>query len=62
MILSNPTQNPSLDMRAVLTMGDTLSARGLLHAAHFCYLMSSTPLGYYGRASSKMVLLGGNHM
>ncbi|XP_077969364.1 uncharacterized protein LOC120345146 isoform X5 [Styela clava] len=61
MILSNPTSSASLDMRAVLTMGDTLSSRGLLHAAHFCYLMSSTPLGYYGRPTSKMVLLGANH-
>lgn len=62
MMLSNPTSSASLDMRAVLTMGDTLAGRGLLHAAHFCYLMASAPLGYYAKASTKLVLLGANHM
>ncbi|XP_076821798.1 uncharacterized protein LOC143468458 isoform X2 [Clavelina lepadiformis] len=62
MILSNETSNISLHTRVAMTMGDTLMTQGLIDAAHFCYLMTSTPLGYYTRKSSKIVLLGSSHL
>ncbi|MBN3313234.1 SC16B protein, partial [Atractosteus spatula] len=60
-ILSNPPGDPTLHRQAVTTMGDTLAARGLMHAAHFCYLMAQVPFGVYTVKSEKLVLLGSNH-
>ncbi|XP_043212501.1 protein transport protein Sec16A-like isoform X3 [Amphibalanus amphitrite] len=61
MILSNTTHRPELNQRAIVTLGDTLAARGLLHAAHFCYLMAQCEFGPYERKSSKLVLIGSAH-
>ncbi|XP_069050019.1 protein transport protein Sec16B isoform X3 [Lepisosteus oculatus] len=60
-ILSNPPGDPTLHRQAVTTMGDTLAARGLIHAAHFCYLVAQVPFGVYTAKSEKLVLLGSNH-
>ncbi|XP_023718368.1 uncharacterized protein LOC111870357 isoform X4 [Cryptotermes secundus] len=62
MILSNPSQRPDLDQKAVVTLGDTLRARGCLHASHFCYLMAQLEFGLFSRKSSKIVLLGSSHL
>lgn len=40
MIISNPTQKPELDRKAIVTLGDTLHNRGDLFASQFCYLMA----------------------
>lgn len=61
MILSNTTQHPELDRKAITTLGDTLFLRGSLYAAQFCYLMAQVEFGRYGNPDSKLVLLGSNH-
>ncbi|XP_066548057.1 protein transport protein Sec16B isoform X2 [Amia ocellicauda] len=60
-ILSNPTGDVELNQRAITTMGDTLATRGLIDAAHVCYLMARVPFGVYTVKSEKLVLLGSNH-
>ncbi|XP_022244250.1 uncharacterized protein LOC106461550 isoform X2 [Limulus polyphemus] len=62
MILSNPSQRPDLDQRSITTLGDTLGSQGCLAAAHFCYLMAQTDFGIFSQKSSKLILLGANHM
>ncbi|XP_034753087.1 protein transport protein Sec16A isoform X5 [Etheostoma cragini] len=61
MVLSNLTHTLDLDTRTITTMGDTLASKGLIDAAHFCYLMSQVGLGVYTKKSTKMVLIGSNH-
>ncbi|XP_048876295.1 LOW QUALITY PROTEIN: protein transport protein Sec16A [Brienomyrus brachyistius] len=61
MVLSNLTHALDLDMRTVATMGDTLASKGLIDAAHFCYMMAQVGLGVYTKKSTKMVLIGSNH-
>uniref|UniRef100_A0A8C4QKH2 Protein transport protein sec16 n=1 Tax=Eptatretus burgeri TaxID=7764 RepID=A0A8C4QKH2_EPTBU len=61
MVLSNLTGNPDLDRRTITTLGDTLASKGLLDAAHFCYLMAQLKFESYGKRSAKLVLLGANH-
>ncbi|XP_057674905.1 protein transport protein Sec16A isoform X1 [Corythoichthys intestinalis] len=61
MVLSNLTHTLDLDTRTITTMGDTLASKGLIDAAHFCYLMAQTDLGVYTKKSTKMVLVGSNH-
>ncbi|XP_051906469.1 protein transport protein Sec16A isoform X1 [Hippocampus zosterae] len=61
MVLSNLTHTLDLDSRTITTMGDTLASKGLIDAAHFCYLMAQTDLGIYTKKSTKMVLIGSNH-
>ncbi|CAH1271159.1 SEC16A [Branchiostoma lanceolatum] len=61
MVLSNHTQRPEVDRKSIITLGDTLGSRGLLHAAHFCYLMAQANFGHYSKKASKMVLLGSSH-
>lgn len=58
MILSNTTQRPELDRKAITTLGDTLLSRGSIYAAHFCYLMAQVEFGRYGASNAKIVLLG----
>ncbi|XP_061834487.1 protein transport protein Sec16B [Nerophis lumbriciformis] len=60
-MLSNETGDPTLRRRAVVAMGDTLASRGLLHAAHVCYLTSGVPFGAFGETTARMVLLGRSH-
>ncbi|XP_073333622.1 protein transport protein Sec16A isoform X3 [Pagrus major] len=61
MVLSNLTHTLDLDTRTITTMGDTLASKGLIDAAHFCYLMAQVSLGVYTKKSTKMVLIGSNH-
>ncbi|KAK9532562.1 hypothetical protein VZT92_009940 [Zoarces viviparus] len=61
MVLSNLTHTLDLDTRTITTMGDTLVSKGLVDAAHFCYLMAQVGLGVFTKKSTKMVLVGSNH-
>lgn len=61
MILSNTTQRPELDRKAITTLADTLQSRGSLYAAQFCYLMAQVEFSRYGSTTARMVLLGSNH-
>ncbi|KAM4528543.1 protein transport protein Sec16A isoform 2-T2 [Odontesthes bonariensis] len=61
MVLSNLTHTLDLDTRTIATMGDTLASKGLMDAAHFCYLMAQVGLGVFTKKSTKMVLIGSNH-
>ncbi|XP_053741526.1 protein transport protein Sec16B isoform X1 [Synchiropus splendidus] len=57
-MLSNETGDPAVQRRAIITMGDTLASRGLLHAAHICYLTAGVPFGAYTQETARVVLLG----
>lgn len=61
MILSNSTSSKTsssdLDKKSIVTLGDTLAARGFLLAAHFCYLVAQVEFGSYSNKASKLVLL-----
>ncbi|XP_071948178.1 uncharacterized protein [Antedon mediterranea] len=61
MVLSNLSSNAELDKKSIITLGDSLGSRGLVHASHFCYLMVQLGLGTYNKKSSKMVLVGSSH-
>ncbi|XP_007945224.1 protein transport protein Sec16A [Orycteropus afer afer] len=61
MVLSNLNNNMEVECRTMATMGDTLASKGLLDAAHFCYLMAQVGFGVYTKKSTKLVLLGSNH-
>lgn len=39
----------------------TPASKGLVDAAHFCYLMAQVGLGVFTKKSTKMVLIGSNH-
>lgn len=61
MILSNPTGREELYRKSITQLGDTLMEKGLLHAAHFCHLMSNTQFGSRTDSNVKMVLIGSDH-
>ncbi|XP_047280202.1 protein transport protein Sec16A isoform X23 [Homo sapiens] len=61
MVLSNLNNNMDVESRTMATMGDTLASRGLLDAAHFCYLMAQAGFGVYTKKTTKLVLIGSNH-
>ncbi|XP_076654050.1 endoplasmic reticulum export factor secretory 16 isoform X2 [Halictus rubicundus] len=61
MIISNTSSNPDINRRSITILGDTLSARGDIHAAHFCYILSQVDFGAYGASNVKLVLIGANH-
>ncbi|XP_008046169.1 protein transport protein Sec16B [Carlito syrichta] len=60
-ILSNQAGDPELHQRAIVTMGDTLAGKGLVEAAHFCYLMAHVPFGHYTVKTDRLALLGSGH-
>uniref|UniRef100_A0A2K5DJX3 Protein transport protein sec16 n=1 Tax=Aotus nancymaae TaxID=37293 RepID=A0A2K5DJX3_AOTNA len=60
-ILSNQAGDPELYQRAIVTMGDTLAGKGLVEAAHFCYLVAHVPFGHYTVKTDHLVLLGSSH-
>ncbi|XP_045838234.1 protein transport protein Sec16B isoform X2 [Meles meles] len=60
-ILSNQGGDPELLQRAIITMGDTLAGKGLVEAAHFCYLMAHVPFGHYTLKTDHLALLGSSH-
>ncbi|XP_010607168.1 protein transport protein Sec16A isoform X3 [Fukomys damarensis] len=61
MVLSNLSNNVDVESRTMATMGDTLASKGLLDAAHFCYLMAQVGFGVYTKKTTKLVLIGSNH-
>ncbi|KAM5259502.1 protein transport protein Sec16A isoform 3-T3 [Hipposideros larvatus] len=61
MVLSNLNSSVDVEARTMATMGDTLASKGLLDAAHFCYLMAQVGFGVYTRKTTKLVLIGSNH-
>ncbi|KAM4548273.1 protein transport protein Sec16B isoform 2-T5 [Odontesthes bonariensis] len=60
-MLSNETGNPSVQQKAIITMGDSLASRGLIDAAHLCYLTASVPFGMFTQKAERLVLLGSSH-
>ncbi|XP_026942030.1 protein transport protein Sec16B isoform X1 [Sagmatias obliquidens] len=60
-ILSNEGGDPELYQRTIVTMGDTLAGKGLVEAAHFCYLMAHVPFGSYTVKTDHLALLGSSH-
>lgn len=61
MIISNTSANPEVNRRSITTLGDTLSTRGDIHAAHFCYILAQIDFGAYGTNGVKLILIGANH-
>ncbi|XP_035508999.1 protein transport protein Sec16B [Morone saxatilis] len=60
-MLSNETGDPAVQQKAIVTMGDSLASKGLLHAAHVCYLTASVPFGVFTQKADRLVLLGSSH-
>ncbi|XP_076403883.1 protein transport protein Sec16B isoform X1 [Peromyscus maniculatus bairdii] len=60
-ILSNQAGDTELYQRAIVSMGDTLAGKGLVEAAHFCYIMARVPFGHYTSKTDHLALLGSNH-
>ncbi|KAM3875793.1 protein transport protein Sec16B [Diretmus argenteus] len=60
-MLSNETGDAIIQQKAITTMGDTLASRGLLHAAHLCYLTAGASFGVFTQKAERLVLLGSNH-
>ncbi|KAG5672908.1 hypothetical protein PVAND_002996 [Polypedilum vanderplanki] len=61
MIISNCTDKPELVKRSVITLGDTLLARGDVYGSHFCYLLMDPQFTDYSdttMANGKIALLG----
>lgn len=61
MILSNSTQRPELNCKAITILGDTLRNRGSLYAAQFCYLMAEVGFGRFDDPETRVALLGADH-
>ncbi|XP_017335824.1 protein transport protein Sec16B isoform X1 [Ictalurus punctatus] len=60
-ILSNETGDSALHYKSIVNLGDILASRGLLHAAHICYLTARTPFGWYTNKTQHLVLLSSSH-
>ncbi|TNN49792.1 Protein transport protein Sec16B [Liparis tanakae] len=60
-MLSNETGDPAVQQKAIVTMGDTLASRGLVHAAHLCYLTAGVAFGGFNQKAERLVLLGSSH-
>uniref|UniRef100_A0ABI7WM71 Protein transport protein sec16 n=1 Tax=Felis catus TaxID=9685 RepID=A0ABI7WM71_FELCA len=60
-ILSNQSGDLELHQRTIVTMGDTLAGKGLVEAAHFCYLVAHVPFGHYTVKTDHLALLGSSH-
>ncbi|XP_034386250.1 protein transport protein Sec16B [Cyclopterus lumpus] len=60
-MLSNETGDPAVQQKAIVTMGDTLASKGLVHAAHLCYLTAGVPFGGFNQKAERLVLLGSSH-
>lgn len=60
MIISNTSTNPEINRRSITTLGDTLFAKGDIHAAHLCYILAQIDFGTYGSNGVKLVLIGAN--
>ncbi|XP_074524754.1 protein transport protein Sec16B [Halichoeres trimaculatus] len=60
-MLSNETGEPAVQQRSIITMGDTLASKGLIQAAHMCYLTAGVPFGVFTQKAQRLVLLGSSH-
>ncbi|XP_017289223.1 protein transport protein Sec16B [Kryptolebias marmoratus] len=60
-MLSNETENTAVRQKAIITMGDSLASRGLIYAAHVCYLTASVPFGLFTQKAERLVLLSSSH-
>ncbi|XP_017570444.2 protein transport protein Sec16B isoform X1 [Pygocentrus nattereri] len=60
-MLSNETEDSDMHCKSIVCMGDLLASRGLLHAAHICYLTAHSPFGWYTNKAQRLVLLGSSH-
>ncbi|XP_066521121.1 protein transport protein Sec16B [Hoplias malabaricus] len=60
-MLSNETGDSVIHCKSIVTLGDTLASRGLLHAAHICYLTAHSPFGWYTNKADRLVLFGSSH-
>ncbi|KAM9386051.1 protein transport protein Sec16B isoform 1-T1 [Pholidichthys leucotaenia] len=56
-MLSNETGDPASQRKAIVIMGDTLASRGLVHAAHICYLTAGVSFGAFTQKAERLVLL-----
>lgn len=63
MIISNPSQKPELDRKAIITLGDSLHNRGDLFAAQFCYLMAKVEFSRYSdvKPDTSVILNNATH-
>eukprot|EP00092_Neocalanus_flemingeri_P007473 GFUD01008070.1.p1 GENE.GFUD01008070.1~~GFUD01008070.1.p1 ORF type:complete len:2334 (+),score=842.22 GFUD01008070.1:46-7047(+) len=57
MILSNPLPGSDINTKSMITLGDSLLAKGQLYAAQFCYIVSAAEWGTYSNKCAKLVLL-----
>ena len=57
MILSNTLPGTDINRRSIITLGDTLLAKGQLYAAQFCYIVSVADWGTFSNKMAKLVLL-----
>ncbi|KAF7711706.1 protein transport protein Sec16B isoform X2 [Silurus meridionalis] len=60
-MLSNKNGESAMHFKSIVNLGDTLASRGLLHAAHICYLTAHTSFGWYSNKAERLVLLGSSH-
>ena len=56
MILSS-TVATDIKNRSIITLGDSLLAKGQLYAAQFCYIVGSAEWGTFSNKCSNLVLL-----
>ncbi len=59
MILANKITK--LDTSSIVSLGDSLKAKGRLHAAHLCFYLGDVSFGCYGDAEARYSLLGIDH-
>jgi len=57
MFLSNPLPGSEINTRSIITLGDSLLAKGQLYVAQFCYIVSAAEWGTYSNKCAKLVLL-----
>ncbi|XP_059619844.1 protein transport protein Sec16A isoform X2 [Phlebotomus argentipes] len=57
MIISNTSQKPELNIKAITTLGDSLYNRGDVFGAHFCYLMAQVNFGKYRNVNQDSTLM-----
>ncbi|XP_034530521.1 protein transport protein Sec16B [Notolabrus celidotus] len=60
-MLSNETGDPAVQQKGIVTMGDTLASKGLIQAAHMCYLTAGVHFGVFTQKAGRLVLLGSSH-
>ncbi|XP_056133378.1 protein transport protein Sec16B [Lampris incognitus] len=60
-MLSNETGDAAAQQKAIISMGDTLASKHLIHAAHVCYLTAYAPFGFFTQKAERLVLLGSSH-